>query len=123
MPLLFVPGSGLKKDEFLTIWRDIQQEEQFAVSGVTQTELDKMMQREGYNFVAKRSEASTELANTTLDHLYYSCKTITDAVVTIEVAFNTMTPTNAMVCSVFFFLKIIGFERAFAFFRRFRVRV
>eukprot|EP01061_Rhynchopus_euleeides_P029515 TRINITY_DN4839_c2_g2_i1.p1 TRINITY_DN4839_c2_g2~~TRINITY_DN4839_c2_g2_i1.p1 ORF type:complete len:897 (+),score=410.94 TRINITY_DN4839_c2_g2_i1:67-2757(+) len=97
LPLLFVPGTGLKKDEFLKVWREITGEEQFAVSGINQQTLDQRLQQAGYCFVAKRSEPSPDMPDAMQDHLYYSCKTITGAVVTLEVAFNSLSPDNAMV--------------------------
>eukprot|EP01060_Flectonema_neradi_P004475 TRINITY_DN12890_c2_g1_i1.p1 TRINITY_DN12890_c2_g1~~TRINITY_DN12890_c2_g1_i1.p1 ORF type:complete len:880 (+),score=203.59 TRINITY_DN12890_c2_g1_i1:377-2641(+) len=92
----FYPNCPLGKDEFLNLWRSIQNETQFAISGLDQQALDSMLQANRFCFVAKRSEDNATTGSTQ-DHLYYSLSTVLDYVICVEVAFDSSSPSQCMV--------------------------
>ena len=100
--MAFYTNSPLGKDEFLNLWKSITNETQFAISGLTQQTLDALLQANRFCFVAKRSE-NNSTTGSVQDHLYYSLSTVMDYIIGIEVAFDSLSPSQCMVCVFFFF--------------------
>eukprot|EP01064_Diplonema_japonicum_P027430 TRINITY_DN3960_c2_g1_i1.p1 TRINITY_DN3960_c2_g1~~TRINITY_DN3960_c2_g1_i1.p1 ORF type:complete len:886 (+),score=229.53 TRINITY_DN3960_c2_g1_i1:41-2698(+) len=91
-PLDFIclPGSGLSKEDFLSVWKGIQDEKQFALNTNVQATVDSALRGAGYNFITCRSDPSTDGLNAMQDHYYYSVCTLTGHQIVFEVAFSSL---------------------------------